>query len=93
MFDSTTHSSAVMEGAPSRRIRTVAHTLLDAVNAGKDASWNVERARLLAGPRVSIDTCLRALKHLEHIGAIVESEPGVWRRRELWPGTQADWYT
>lgn len=82
-----------MEGAPSRRIRHVAHTLLRAMSTDTDVSWRVERACVLAGPKVSVATCHRALKHLEELGAIVETEPGAWRRRELWPGTQADWYT
>lgn len=82
-----------MEPAPSRRIRNVAHTLLRAMSTDTDVSWNVERARVLAGPKVSIETCHRALKYLEDIGAAIETAPGVWRRRELWSGTQADWYT
>lgn len=82
-----------MEPAPSRRIRNVANRFLGAMSVERDASWDLDRARALAGPNVSVETCRHALTHLEHLGALVEVEPGVWRRRERWPGTQADWYS
>jgi hypothetical protein len=52
--------------------------------------WKLDQARESAA--VSEKTCRAALAYLEQLGAVIQPEPGVWRRETRWRGTQADWY-
>jgi len=55
-------------------------------------AWSLDDLVKLAGPGASPDGCRAAVRQLERLGVLRQSEPDRWARGP-WPGRQGDWYS
>lgn len=71
----------------------ILRTVLTHIREDKDQVWTLGRVQALAGPEISAEACSRMLRRLVNMGALEQTEPGVWRRGPCPGDAQRDWYS